>query len=135
MARSCRLDLTKQEALSGARRRLAHLRIILLSSIDSAFPRWWDLDIGISRTDRCRACNEELRRLYDAEEDCWVFKGVLRVNPAGQADELGRILVHRKCFQPGNLFAGDVTSPVPITPRPGGTDQQWVSVKSEGGVG
>ena len=89
---------------------------------------------GALRPDRCRACNEELRRHYDAEEDCWVFKGVLRVNPAGQTDEHGRILVHRKCFQPGNQFAGDVTSPVPVTPRPGGPGQQWVSVKSEGGV-
>lgn len=83
---------------------------------------------------RCRACNEELRRLYDAEDDCWIFKGVLRVNPAGQTDEHGRILVHRKCFQPGNHFAGDVMSPVPVTPRMGGSGQQWVSVKAEGGV-
>uniref|UniRef100_A0A7S0M748 CID domain-containing protein n=1 Tax=Cryptomonas curvata TaxID=233186 RepID=A0A7S0M748_9CRYP len=84
---------------------------------------------------RCADCFEELRRSYDAEEECWFFKGVLRVNPVGQKDEHGRILVHRKCFQPGNRYSGDVISPVPVTPRAGGPDQQWVSVKSEGGTG
>ena len=83
--------------------------------------------------DRCAACFEELRRVYDREEDCWFYKGVLRTSPAGQLDERGRILVHRKCFQPGNRYSTDMSPPAG-TPRAAGVgaEQHWVRVKAEG---
>mmetsp|Transcript_23473 Transcript_23473/g.63358 ORF Transcript_23473/g.63358 Transcript_23473/m.63358 type:complete len:200 (-) Transcript_23473:458-1057(-) len=90
-----------------------------------------------SAADRCAACNEELRRCYDGDEDCWVFRGVLRVNPAGQADEQGRVLVHRKCFQPGHRYSSaDLLTPLPATPlgAGGSAGHQWVPVKADGVV-
>mmetsp|Transcript_50158 Transcript_50158/g.125075 ORF Transcript_50158/g.125075 Transcript_50158/m.125075 type:complete len:496 (+) Transcript_50158:56-1543(+) len=54
---------------------------------------------------RCAACNEPLKRVYDSEEDIWVFRGCVRVGAGGQQDPAGRTLVHVGCFQPGSSLS------------------------------